>query len=313
MTLIKVNKLPHCKYPTANEYTKSDLPALPQRLTPINWSKLISYRVSDFNVSILNELINSEVLEMAKMLAKSFVKNEPTNRHLIAPKLIPKPLKEFHKDEFGKHSFGEWTKENIFYWLIRLAFLTNPNNLSKNQDILDHSIAVKNNSNKIIAGILSKTLSSEDGSIRNNSYLSAVFGLYSTILELLFAQEQEAINILTQKYSNFKVAFNNNKVATTLMLAKEDEFSKESAFELFIRAIELLQNKGFKYVVIAASNQWTGAACEMLNATRVNYKPFRDVQRVPTISNASDFEMHSTDGFISDKDSGIMFYIIKLL
>lgn len=311
----KISELPHCNYPTAQEIELSGLLSLPDHLSEFDLSKLESFRTDTFEEIGTQTLENTEVLELTKMLAKSFVTNEPTNRHLKTPEKFPEALNRIYTDAYGESHFGEWTKENIFYWLIRLVFLTKPSDdakhITKNQDILELSLAVKNASNKIVAGVLSQSVSIEESSMRNDSYLSTILGLYSVSLDFIFSQEHEAISALTETYPDFKASLDQKKVATALMLAKDESFAKEDAFELFIRAIELLQTKGFKYVLVAGSNQWTGAACEMFNATKVHYKPFRDHERVAKTSDAPENELHSEDGYLAAKDSGIMYYIIK--
>jgi hypothetical protein len=54
------------------------------------------------------------------------------------------------------------------------------------------------------------------------------------------------------------------------------------------------------------------AACEALNGTRVHYSPYRSKKRVPLIKDATSTEPYSIDGYISAKDRGAMFYVIKL-
>ena len=56
----------------------------------------------------------------------------------------------------------------------------------------------------------------------------------------------------------------------------------------------------------------TGAACEALHGVRVHLAPFRAVPVYPAVSQRLADEPASADGFISHKDSGSMFYVLRL-
>lgn len=311
-----VKRLPHCAYPTANDTDKHGFLELPKNLTKINWAALKPYRTSNLDSIILKSLTNSEIIETANVVASSFVKNEPIQKHLKLPKQKPNNLAKPFADAFGENSFGEWSKENLFYWVIRLAILsdTGDNMLHgcKNEDTLNLSLAVKNKSDQIIGGMLCSTLKTEEYSEETEPFRFTIFELFSKSMDFLFSQEHKAISALSNNYSDFSKALNNKKVGIVNMIAKANSFPKENIFELFAQGIELFHKNEYEYVVVAGSNQWTGAACEVMNGTRVHYNPYRDMQRLATESTANIYEIYSEDGYLSAKDSGVMFYILKL-
>lgn len=96
------------------------------------------------------------------------------------------------------------------------------------------------------------------------------------------------------------------------MIARSAELPSEHTFELFAATFEHFQEYGHEYMMITGTNQWTGAACEALGSARIYFWPFRDEQRVAVENKAKQNEPYSSDGFISNKDSGLMIYALKL-
>ena len=96
------------------------------------------------------------------------------------------------------------------------------------------------------------------------------------------------------------------------MVARTNALPVLDTFELVAASAERFINFGYRYLVISATNEWTGAACEVLGGLRVHFAPYRAEKKVKESKNARTEEVHSPDGFLSDKDSGSMFYIIKL-
>ena len=69
---------------------------------------------------------------------------------------------------------------------------------------------------------------------------------------------------------------------------------------------------GYEYLVTEATNQWTGAAFETLGGVRVHFRPFKVEPAVPKSDEPLEDVTTSPNGFLSDKDSGGMFYVIRL-
>ena len=80
------------------------------------------------------------------------------------------------------------------------------------------------------------------------------------------------------------------------MISRSDNLPKGDAFELVAASAERCRALGYSYMVTEATNQWTGAAFE---AGRKSDEPLEGITRSP-------------NGFLSDKDSGGMFYVIRL-
>lgn len=311
-------KLPRYNYPKAVDIKQHGLFQLPKELPKINWNEVKKYRSAEYATNTLQNLSKTQILLMAYMVAQSFAKNEPMKRHLRPPKNMPPAIIEtLHIDPYGKDNFGEWTSENLVFWFIRLFILTNPtdsiNNISVNQDVLKFSVAILDDSSKIIGGAFNTIISSQEEQLRKSDpFLEAVFSSDKPIFDLIFSQEHDAIKALKNKYADFQISLEDGRVGLHFMVARSPELRTEDTFELVAASAEAFKKAEFKYMVTCASNEWTGAACEVLNGTQVHFIPYRFKQRVPKEAYASQVEPYSSDGFISDKDSGAMFYVLKL-
>lgn len=65
-------------------------------------------------------------------------------------------------------------------------------------------------------------------------------------------------------------------------------------------------------MLVEATNQWTGAACEALGGGRVHFAPFQSRPAVRRSAEPLPDVVTSSNGYLSDKDSGSMFYAIRL-
>ncbi|NAS11148.1 hypothetical protein [Poritiphilus flavus] len=310
--------LPWCEYPKASELERHGLMKLPNKLRTICWSKVKKYRTNTYAIKMLGCLNDPQILEMARMVADSFGKNEPMNRHINMPKQIPDELKNYlHRDPFGSAFFGEWSSENLMYWFIRMFILTDPadpiDKVEINRDLKKMSLTMLGPDSKILGGAYNITVCEEEDGFREfDPILRAVFTVDKPIFDFIFSQEHLAIQLLKSKYFEFKKALENGEVASHFMVAKCPQLPKKHAFELVAASAEVLKVQGFKYIMVCATNQWTGAACEALNGTRVHFAPFRTERLIADAFSASESEPYSSDGFISDKDSGAMLYVLNL-
>ena len=96
------------------------------------------------------------------------------------------------------------------------------------------------------------------------------------------------------------------------MIARSDDLPKEDTFELVAAIAERCLALGYEYMVTEATNQWTGAAFEALGGVRVHFRPFKVEPAVPKSDEPLEDVTTSPNGFLSDKDSGGMFYVIRL-
>lgn len=95
-------------------------------------------------------------------------------------------------------------------------------------------------------------------------------------------------------------------------MARSEALPKSDAFELVASTAAHYRALGYAFMVIEATNQWTGAACEVLGATRVHFAPFRAHRTVrPSAEPLADI-VTGPDGFLSSKDSGSMLDVIRL-
>lgn len=310
--------LPRCTYPKASDKQLHGLQFLPKSLPIVNWKAIEIYRSKDYSTQTLDNLSKNKILETAKIVAHAFAKHEPVQRHLKLPQVMPENLKDYiHNDVYGETYFGEWSKSNIIYWIIRLFVLTNPSDqvgsIGIHPDLKKFSLAILDKDLNVIGGAFNSVVRLEENPNRESDpFMNACFMFNKPVFELIFPQEHEAIDALKNTYPKFELALKNYKVGSHFLVAKSPGLPSEDTFELVAASAQIFKEQGFEYMIVGAVNEWTGAACEVLNGTRVHFVPFRAEQRVPTTLKAMPTERHSEDGFLSDKDSGSMLYIIKL-
>jgi hypothetical protein len=312
--------LPRCKYPSALDIPSHGIQRLPENLPLINLLGAQKYRSTRFTPLSIQSFKPRRILEMSRMIAKSFVEKEPMNRHLQAPEEFPKELLNLvHTDPFGSHPFGQWNKENIFFWFIRLMVLTDSSSslddIPLNEDLFKLSLAIQDENGKLIGGAYNIPLApnqKEQSKRTKDPFIRAIAAFIEPPLSLIIEQENIAIKSLEEKYPSFKSARENGKVGCHFMVARTKALPMVDAFELVAASSERFLNFGYFYLVVSATNEWTGAACEVLGGLRVHFAPYRAEKKVKESKMARAEEVHSTDGFLSDKDSGSMFYLIKL-
>jgi hypothetical protein len=132
------------------------------------------------------------------------------------------------------------------------------------------------------------------------------------IVKMLIEQEEAAIPALSKKYKSFEQSLNEGKVGELFMIARSPALPTEDTFELVAATLEKFRDSGYHYVLTAAANQWTGAAFEVMGGTRVHFAPYRAEKTVKESDVPLTHETSTRDGFLSAKDSGCMFYVIKL-
>ena len=312
--------LPRCRYPSYKDISGHGIQILPDKLPLVSLSNAQQFRSINFRPVGIKSFGTGQILELSKIIAKSFVEKEPMNRHLQMPRAYNRTIHDIrHRDPYGIHAFGDWTKENNFYWFIRLMILTNPSssidNIEINEDLLDLSLAILNEQEQLAGGAYNITVAyeTEEHQPRSNDpFIEAILPLADPPLALIIEQEHAAINALHTRFPSFKKAHIEGKVGCHFLVARSNLLPVEDTFELVAASIERFLEMGYKYVVITATNEWTGAACEVLGGIKVHYAPYRLEKRVPESKNAPPDLAHSSDGYLSDKDSGSMFYLIKL-
>ena len=311
-------KLPRCNYPTVKDIKQRGLYNLQDELPLVDFELARNFRSNKYTAIPLDGFDKSQILELTHIIASSFANNEPMNRHVHPSFKIPTEIiNAKHIDHLGSDSFGPWTTENILFWFVRLALLTEPSHqigdIGLNDDLLRHSLVIVDEYSKPIGGSLNITLPGEEENWRQNDpFLDAVFTYQDPIIDFIHMHEHVAIQALIEKYPDFEKALQLGKVGYIAMIARSAELPTEHTFELFAASFEQFQNQGYKYMLITGTNQWTGAACEALGAARIYFSPFRDKRRVAKEIDANQNEPYSSDGFISNKDSGLMIYTLKL-
>jgi hypothetical protein len=312
--------LPFCPYPTAEDVVQHGLQPLPDVLPLVDFKRAEHHRSRRYATVPAARLTPTLVLRLAEVVGTSFARREPQCRHLQPAKLPPAGLAEtFHTDRFGSEPFGPWNKQRLLYWFIRLLVLTDASSprsaVRVKAQALEQSLAMLDHRGHVIGGALNETMPLLDGPPqfrRDDPFLDAVLAFVAPVFALLGAQEAEALKALSLAYPQFQKAYARGKVGHHFMVARSDALPTADAFDLVAATAEHYQALGHAFIVIEATNQWTGAACEALGATRVHFAPFRAQRTVRQSVEPLD-TVTSPDGFLSSKDCGSMLYVIRLV
>jgi hypothetical protein len=311
--------LPYCRYPTAADVAEHGVQALPSTLPLVDLERARGHRSARYATTPGARLTPAQLMRLAAVVGASFARREPQCRHLRPASRPPDGLADrLHHDPFGRSGFGSWTSENLMYWFIRLVLLTDPSSprsaIEVNAEARAQSLAILDDSGDVIGGALNETMPVGEPPEfrRDDPFLDAVLAFVEPVLELLSAQDAEAMKALSLAYPDFRDAHAAGKVGHHFMVARSEALPKSDTFELVAATAERYQSLGHAFMVIEATNQWTGAACEALGATRVHFAPFRTRRTVRRSAEPLEDAVTSPDGFLSRKDSGSMLYVIRL-
>jgi hypothetical protein len=312
--------LPYSAYPRARDVSQHGIQPLPASLPLVDFARAAPHRSSRYSTVIATELTMEQLLQMAWVIAAGFARREPQARHLRPPKHPPAGLMEArHTDPFGTHSFGSWDTETHMYWIVRLTALTDPTSsadaIEVNEETLAQSLAILDGEGRVIGAAFNETMPPFDVEPpfrEDDPFLDTVVSVWEPVYAALGAQDAEALTALSERYPEFREAYAQGKVSHHLLVARSDDLPKEDAFELVAASAERCRALGYSYMVTEATNQWTGAAFEALGGVRVHFAPFQVQPAVPKSDEPLEGTTTSTNGFLSDKDSGGMFYVIRL-
>lgn len=310
--------LPHCTYPTAAETARHGLQPLPAELPVVDLGRARPYRSRAYEMRPLIQLGADGVLETARVVASAFARREPQCRHLQPPAAPPPELADAeHVDPYGRHRFGTWDRATILGWFVRCMILTDASAprvaIPARADALEQSLAIVGFDGRILGGAINETLPAADHPLRqNDAFLDAVLSYAWPVGELLGGQSAEALAALSERYPDFAAAHAAGRVGHHFMVARDDALPSLGAFELVAGMAAHYRTLGFAYVVVEATNCWTGAACEILGGVRVHFAPFRARPVVPASPAPLPDGVSSPDGYVAAKDAGSMYYVLRL-
>jgi hypothetical protein len=313
--------LPRCRYPSAEDVADHGVQPLPAILPLVDFEGARPHRSRRYTAVPASRLTPAQVLRLAEVVGTSFARREPQCRHLQPAMRLPDGLRDaVHIDPFGTTAFGPWSRENLLYWFIRLLVLTDATSprsaIAVNEEALSQSLAILDDAGDVIGGAINETmppLGDAPSFRRGDPFLDAVLAFVEPVFALLGAQDAESIKALSIAYPEFRGAHAAGEVGHHFMVARSDALAKEDAFELVAATAARYQALGHAFMLIEATNQWTGAACEALGATRVHFAPFRAHRTVRRSAEPLADTVTSPDGFLSSKDSGSMLYVIRLV
>ena len=156
----------------------------------------------------------------------------------------------------------------ILFWFVRTLILTDPTSprgaIRVNQGALAQSLVIADADDGTILGTaLNETLLAHEGppALRlDDPFLDAVLQATGPVIELLTAQDADALAALCAAYPDFARALEHERVGHHFMVARADALPTLDAFELVAATAEHYRALGFHYVIVEATNQWTGAA-----------------------------------------------------
>ena len=313
-------QLPYSEYPKAADVAQHGLQPLPESLPLVDFARAEPYRSRCYTTVLAPELTKDQLWQAAWVIATGFVRREPQARHLRPPKHPPEGLMEArHTDSFGTDPFGSWDTETQMFWIVRLTALTDPTSpqdaIELNEETLAQSLAILDGEGRVIGAAFNETMPPFDVEPpfrEGDPFLDTVVTVWEPVYGALGAQDAQALTALSERYPEFKEAYAQGKVSHHFLVACSDDLPKEDAFELVAASAERCQALGYSYMVTEATNQWTGAAFEALGGVRVHFAPFQAQPAVRKSDEPLEGITTSPNGFLSDKDSGGMFYVIRL-
>jgi hypothetical protein len=320
MSSDEARPLPYSAYPRARNLAQHGVQPLPASLPLVDFARAEPYRSSRYSTVVAADLSPAQILQMAEVVAASFARREPQARHLRLPKHPPVGLMEArHSDPFGDEAFGPWTMERLMYWYIRLFLLTDPTSprsaIRVNEEALAQALAIVDQEGQVIGGAFNETMPPLDVAPEfreDDPVMAAVLTGVEPVIISLGAQDAEALTALSTRYPEFREAYAQGKVTHHALVARSDALAKADTFELVAASAEHHQALGYELMVTEATNQWTGAAFEALGGVRVHFAPFQAQPAVRKSAEPLESVVTSPNGFLSDKDSGGMFYVICL-
>ena len=277
------NPLPYSAYPKARDVAQHGVQALPPSLPLVDFGRAQPHRSRRYSTVAAADLTRSQVLQMARVVASSFARREPQSRHLRPPKHPPVGLMEArHSDPFGSDQFGPWNEETLLYWFIRLFLLTDPtssqNAIQLNEEALAQSLAIVDSRGQVIGGAFNETMPPLDITPEfreDDPFIAAALAFVEPVLTQLGAQDAEALTALSTRYPEFSEAYAQGKVGHHALVARSDALAKADTFELVAASAEHYRALGYAFLVAEATNQWTGAAFEVLGGVRGHFYPFQ--------------------------------------
>jgi hypothetical protein len=312
--------LPYSDYPKARDVSQHGIQPLPASLPLADFARAAPHRSSRYSTVLATELTREQLLQMAWVIAAGFARREPQARYFRPPKHPPAGLMEAsHTEPFGTDSFGSWDTETQLYWVTRLTALTDPTTsadaIEVNEEILAQSLAIVDWDGRVIGAAFNETMPPFDVEPpfrEDDPFLYTVVGVWEPVYAALGAQDAEALTALSERYPVFREAYAQGKVSHHFLVARSEDLPKGDAFELMAASAERSQALGYSYMVTEATHQWTGAAFEALAGVRVHFAPFQAQPTVRKSEEPLEGVVTSPNGFLSDKDSGGMFYVIRL-
>jgi hypothetical protein len=312
--------LPFSTYPKAVDVDQHGLQPLPESLPLVDFARAEPYRSRRYTTVLAPELTKDQLLQAARVIGKGFARWEPQARHLRPPKYPPAGLMEAsHTDPFGTDSFGSWDTETQMYWVVRLTALTDPTSsgdaIAVDEETLAQSLSILDGEGRVIGAAFNQTMRPFDVEPplrEGDPFLDTVLTVWEPVYGALGAQDAAALPALSERYPKFREAYEKGKVSHHILIARSDGLPQEDTFELVAASAEICRTLGYEYVVTEATNQWTGAAFEALGGVRVHFRPFKVEPAVPESDEPLEDVTTSPNGFLADKDSGGMFYVIRL-
>jgi hypothetical protein len=313
-------QLPFSAFPRAQDVSQHGLQPLPESLPLVDFARAEPYRSRRYTTVLAPDLTKEQLLQAAWVIGAGFARWEPQASYLRLPKHPPAGLmKASHTDPFGTDPFGSWDAQTQLYWITRLTALTDPTSpqgaIEVDEETLAQSLAILDGKGRVIGAAFNQTMGPFDVEPpfrEGDPFLDTVISVWAPVYGALGAQDAAALTALSERYPAFREAYAQGKVSHHILIARSDDLPKEDTFELVAAGAERCRTLGYEYLITEATNQWTGAAFEALGGVRVHFRPFKVEPAVPKSDEPLEDVTTSPNGFLAEKDSGGMFYVIRL-
>ena len=265
----------------------------------------------------------SQVKEALAVIGEAFARWEPVVRHLLLP-AEPVEFKESttrHSDGLEQGvTLGEWTAANLTAWWTREHFVVDATQPGAplQHDTLLLSLAVVAPDGSVTTSYCLHKQSPPDASAPDaaaptiHTFLKQCYFPLDALLE---CTTNEGFAALCKRFPDFVEAWQAGCVVEGAMLGKAAHVvDKREPLEIFYRAFFHCQALGYRYLFVLATSHWTGAIMEAMGAVRVSFEPFQGKISVPLNKDGKALggSPSSSNGWLSDKDSGVMMYVVAL-
>ena len=321
----QVRTLPRVAFPSCNDKNahglqKESLSRCKDVIPMFDLSGSFPLRNPQLCIKQWAALSREQVVEALAVIGEAFERNEPVMRHVILPQAPSDFHTLRHSDGLQKDTeAGPWSAANLTAWWARLYWVVDLRlpGAPLIRETMESSLAVVSPDGHVTTAICVSVQAPFDGNDFERDKLCPigqyVTNCYSFLDDICEEADNHGLAELCRQFPDFENAIRGKKVAEACMLGKGNHASdSREPFELLYRLFFHLQTLGYSYMYVLASAHWTGAFLEMAGAVRVYFCPWQGKRPLPVGVTPQPSQPCSPNGWMSDKDSGLMMYVVRL-